>query len=194
MVSLATRCAKTEKPFLRREFLMLCAVTTAAALNPSTAIAAVDRLLNPPGKKLSLYNLHTDESLSIRYCRHGKYDPEALEKISYILRDHRTGDIKTIDSQLLDLLYTIGLKTKSNSPFHVISGYRSYATNSMLRRKRNGIASKSLHMYGKAIDIRIPGYSTRRLREVAIQVQGGGVGYYPKADFVHVDVGRIRFW
>ena len=193
MVSLAPRCPKTEKPFLRREFLILCAMTSAAALNPSTAIAAVDRLLNP-GKKLSFYNLHTDEYLSIRYCRHGKYDPEALKKISYILRDHRTGDIKAIDSQLLDLLYTIGLKTKTNSPLHVISGYRSYATNSMLRQKRNGIASKSLHMYGKAIDIRIPGYSTRRLRDVAIQVQGGGVGYYPKPDFVHVDVGRIRFW
>lgn len=193
MDSFATRFTKTEKPFLRREFLTLCAMTTAAALNPSSAMAAVDRLLNP-AKKLSLYNLHTDESLSIRYCRNGKYDPEALKKINYILRDHRTGDIKAIDSQLLDLLYTIGLKTKSNSPFHVISGYRSCATNSMLRQKRSGIASKSLHMYGKAIDIRIPGYSTRRLRDVAIQVQGGGVGYYQKPDFVHVDVGRIRFW
>jgi len=187
------KCAKIEKHFLRREFLILCAMTTAAALNPSTAVAAVDRLLKH-GKKLSFYNLHTDESLNICYCRNGKYDPEALKKISYILRDHRTGDVKAIDSQLLDLLYTIGLKTRSKSPFHVISGYRSRATNSILRQKRKGIASKSLHMYGKAIDIRIPGFSSQRLRDVAIQVQGGGVGYYPQPDFVHVDVGRIRFW
>lgn len=193
MDSLTVGRAKTEKHFLRREFLILCAMTTAAALKPSAAIAAVDRWAKP-GKKLSFYNLHTDEYLNICYCRNGKYDPEALKKINYILRDHRTGDIKAIDSQLLDLLYTIGLKTNSNSPFHVISGYRSRATNSMLRQKRNGIASKSLHMQGKAIDIRIPGFSTRHLRDVAIQVQGGGVGYYPKSDFVHVDVGRIRFW
>ena len=168
-------------------------MTTAAALSPSTAVAALDRLTNP-GKNLSFYNLHTDEYLDVCYCRNGKYDQAALKKIDYILRDHRTGEIKAIDAQLLDLLHSISLKTGSSSPFHVISGYRSRATNSKLRKTRKGIASKSLHMCGKAIDIRLPGYSTRRLRDVAMAAKSGGVGYYRKADFVHVDVGRVRFW
>ena len=186
-------CTGTEKKFLRREFLGLCAMATAAALSPSTAVAALGRLADP-GKNLSFYNLHTDEYLDICYCRNGRYDPAALQKINYILRDHRTGDVQAIDLQLLDLLHAISLKTRSLSPFHVISGYRSRATNAKLRQKRKGIASKSLHMYGKAIDIRLPGFSTRRLRNVAMAVEGGGVGYYPKAGFVHVDVGRVRYW
>ena len=186
-------CIRTDKKILRREFLGLCAVATAAALSPSTAVAALGRLTDP-GKNLSFYNLHTDEYLDVCYCRNGEYDAAALKKINYILRDHRSGDVKAIDTQLLDLLHTLSLKTRSSSPFHVISGYRSRATNSKLRRKSKRIASKSLHMYGKAIDIRLPEYSTRRLRKVAIAVKGGGVGFYPKADFVHVDVGRVRYW
>jgi uncharacterized protein YcbK (DUF882 family) len=168
-------------------------MTTAAVLSPSTALAALERLARP-GKNLSFYNLHTDEYLDVCYGRNAKYDPAALKKINYILRDHRTGDVKAIDPQLLDLLHTISLKTRSPSPYHVISGYRSPATNSKLRQKSSGIASKSLHMCGQAIDIRLPGFATRRLRDVAFAVKGGGVGYYPQADFVHVDVGRVRFW
>ena len=186
-------CIRTDKKIVRREFLGLCAAATAAALSPSTAFAALGRLTDP-GRNLSFYNLHTDEYLDVCYCRNGRYDPAALKKINYILRDHRSGDVKPIDVQLLDLLHTISLKTRSQSPFHVISGYRSPTTNSKLRKKSKGIASRSLHMYGKAIDIRLPGYSTWRLRDVAMAVKGGGVGFYPKADFVHVDVGRVRFW
>ncbi len=193
MALLTPGCIRTDKKFLRREFLGLCVMTTAAAFSPSTALAALDRLVKP-GKNLSFYNLHTDEYLDVCYCRNGTYDPAALKKINYILRDHRTGDIKAIDAQLLDLLHTISLKTRSPSPFHVISGYRSPATNFRLRQKRKGIASKSLHLYGKAIDIRLPGYSTRRLRDVAVAIKSGGVGYYARADFVHVDIGRVRFW
>jgi uncharacterized protein YcbK (DUF882 family) len=95
---------------------------------------------------------------------------------------------------LLDLLHALSLKTKLREPFHVISGYRSPATNSRLRKKGNGVASKSLHVQGKAIDIRIPRYSTRQLRNVARKMKAGGVGYYPKSDFVHVDTGRVRYW
>ena len=186
-------CIGKDKTLLRREFLGLCAAATAAALSPATAVAALDRLADA-GKSLSFYNLHTDEYLDVCYCRDGKYDPAALKKINYILRDHRSGDIKPIDAKLLDLLHTISLKTRTQSPFHVISGYRSPATNSMLRQRSKGIASKSLHLRGKAIDMRVPGFSTRRLRDVAIALKGGGVGFYAKADFVHVDVGRVRFW
>ena len=193
MASLTPGCIRTDKKIVRREFLGLCAVATAAALSPATALAALGRLTDP-GKNLSFYNLHTDEYLDVCYCQNGRYDPAALKKINHILRDHRSGEVKAIDTQLLDLLHTLSLQTRSSSPFHVISGYRSPTTNSMLRQKSKGIASKSLHMYGKAIDIRLPGFATRHLRDVARAVRGGGVGFYPKADFVHVDVGRVRFW
>jgi len=168
-------------------------MTTAAALNPLPASAAIDFLLKPD-KKLRFYNIHTKESLDVCYCRNGVYETDSLRRINYILRDHRTGDIMTIDTDLLNLLHDISLKTRSQSPFHIISGYRSAATNARLRRIGKGVAAKSLHVQGKAIDVRIPGVSTQRLRDESIKIGGGGVGYYPKSGFVHVDVGRVRCW
>ena len=110
------------------------------------------------------------------------------------MRDHRSGEVKAIDTQLLELLHALALKTSPQAPFHVISGYRSPATNKKLRKKSTGVASRSLHMQGKAIDIRIPGFKTRKLRNVALKLKAGGVGYYAKSDFVHVDIGRVRYW
>jgi uncharacterized protein YcbK (DUF882 family) len=168
-------------------------MTTAAALNPLPASAGIDLLLKPE-KKLRFYCIHTRECLDVCYCRNGVYEADALRRINYILRDHRTGGIMTIDTDLLDLLHDISLKTRSKSPFHVISGYRSAATNARLRRTGRGVAAKSLHIKGKAIDVRIPGVPTQRLRNESIKMRGGGVGYYRKPDFVHIDVGRIRYW
>ena len=145
-------------------------------------------------KTLAFYNTHTDERLQIEFYRNGRYDSGALTKINQILRDHRSGEIKSIDVNLLELLYNISTETKSRAPFHVISGYRSPATNKSLRKNNKGVASRSMHMLGKAIDIRIPGFSTRQLRNVARKIKGGGVGYYPKSNFVHVDTGRVRYW
>ena len=177
----------------RRDFLKLGFMVTGAVLNPFSVQAAFDSKPKKV-KALAFYNTHTDEKLHVVFFRDGKYDTGALTKINYILRDHRSAEIKAIDVQLLELLHAISNKTRSQAPFHVISGYRSPTTNKSLRKKSKGVASKSMHMLGKAIDFRIPGFSTRQLRNVARKMKGGGVGYYPKSDFLHVDIGRVRYW
>jgi len=178
---------------LRRDFLKLGAMATGFLFNPLSAMAMVDSRSNS-FKNLAFYNTHTHERLHICYCRNGKYDIKALSKINFILRDHRSGEVKAIDFQLLDLLHALSHKSNPQQPFHVISGYRSPATNKKLRKSSTGVAARSLHMQGKAIDIRIPGFKTRQLRNVARKLKAGGVGYYAKSDFVHVDVGRVRYW
>ena len=193
MNSSSDRYRCTDIRLLRRDFLKLGAVATGILFNPLSAMAAFDSRSNP-FKNLAFYNTHTQERLHVCYCRNGKYDFKALSKINHILRDHRSGEVRAIDIQLLELLHDLSFKTSSQSPFHVISGYRSPATNKKLNKKSAGVASKSLHMQGKAIDIRIPGIKTRKLRNVARQMKAGGVGYYSKSDFVHVDTGRVRYW
>jgi uncharacterized protein YcbK (DUF882 family) len=184
---------QTNTHLLRRDFLKLGFMVTGAVLNPFSAQAAFDSRPKKV-KTLAFYNTHTDEKLNVGFFRDRKYDTGALKKINYILRDHRSGEIITIDVQLLELLHAISNKTKPGTPLHVISGYRSPATNKSLRKKSKGVASKSMHMLGKAIDFRIPGFSTQQLRNVARKMKAGGVGYYPKSDFVHVDTGRVRYW
>jgi uncharacterized protein YcbK (DUF882 family) len=182
-----------DRRLLRRDFLKLGAMATGILFNPLSAMAAFDsrsKLL----KNLEFYNTHTHERLHVCYCRNGKYDIKALSKINHILRDHRSGEVKAIDTQLLELLHVLSHKTNPQEPFHVISGYRSPATNKKLRKNSKSVATRSLHMQGKAIDIRIPGFKTRQLRNVARKMKIGGVGYYPKSDFVHVDIGRVRYW
>ena len=178
---------------LRRDFLKLGVAATGVLLTPFSALAAFGSQSNSP-KKLAFHHTHTGERLRVCYYRNGKYDAKALSKINYILRDHRSSEVKAIDVRLLNMLHALSLKTRPQAPFDVISGYRSPATNRNLRKSGNGVARKSLHMQGKAIDIRIPGYSTRQLRNVARRMKVGGVGYYPKSDFVHVDTGRVRYW
>ena len=184
---------RSDSRLLRRDFLKLGLVVTGAVLNPFSAIAASDSRSNSL-KNLAFYNTHTNERLHVCYSRNGKYDIKALSKINHILRDHRSGEVKVIDTQLLELLHALSHKTNPQEPFHVISGYRSPATNKKLRKNSKRVASRSLHMQGKAIDIRIPGFRTRQLRNVARKMKIGGVGYYPKSDFVHVDIGRVRYW
>jgi uncharacterized protein YcbK (DUF882 family) len=178
---------------LRRDFIKLGIVAAAATMTPLSALAATDKK-SQPFKNLAFYNTHTRERLAVCYCRYGKYDAKALARINYILRDHRSNEIEAIDPRLLDLLHGLSLKTRPDAPFHVISGYRSPSTNKSLRKKSSGVAKKSMHMLGKAIDIRIPGYGTKKLHIKAKQMKAGGVGYYPKSDFVHVDTGRVRYW
>jgi len=187
------RNQQTDNRLQRRDFLKLGAIATGILFNPLAALAALDYRSNP-FKNLAFYNTHTRERLHICYSRHGKYDIKALSKINYILRDHRSGEVEAIDTRLLDLLHVLSYKSNPQQPFHVISGYRSPKTNKKLRKKSTGVATRSLHIQGKAIDIRIPGFKTRRLRDVARHLEAGGVGYYPKSDFVHVDVGRVRYW
>lgn len=181
------------KPATRRQILKLGMQVSFAMLVPMPISAAIKPAL-PADRKLSFYNTHTQESLEISYFKKGRYDQKALDRINFILRDHRTGDVCTIDKQLLNLLVSVSLKTSTHKPFHVISGYRSPATNAMLRNKSNGVASKSLHLVGKAIDIRLPDYGTLDLRNLCLNLECGGVGYYSRSDFVHLDTGRVRSW
>lgn len=174
----------------RRNFLKLTACT-AAVLFAGPALAKIGPLRQRP---LSFYNMHTGESLRTDYWEHGHYVPEGLAEINHILRDHRTNEVKAIDPRLLDLLYALQLKLGSRQAFHVISGYRSPATNAALHARSNGVATRSLHMDGMAADIFLPDRSLHSLRQAALSLERGGVGYYPESNFVHVDVGRVRQW
>ena len=148
----------------------------------------------PPDRSLSFYNTHTGESATVEYCHAGRLIPDALAKIDNILRDHRTGEIKPIDVRLLDLLYTLARTLGTESPYHVISGFRSLKTNDYLRAHGEGVTAGSLHLVGKAVDVRVPGLALRDLYRAAVKLRGGGVGIYPGSDFVHIDVGRVRTW
>jgi uncharacterized protein YcbK (DUF882 family) len=157
-------------------------------------VRAAQKEPTPPERRLVFFNTHTGESLEACYFKSGCYDPSALKAINHILRDHRSGEVGPIDEQLLDLLHALFRRCEHPRPFHVISGYRSPETNAALHRCNRGVASQSLHVYGKAIDIRVPGLQTSELRNMALSLASGGVGYYPKSDFVHVDIGRVRSW
>lgn len=180
----------------RRSFLGAGAVAAAGALAPWRASAS-----EVPSKKvsrtLSFFNTHTGERVKAEYCCDGTYDPQALAQLNHILRDFRANEVKAIDPKLFDLLHELGGVLETDAPFHIISGYRSPHTNDMLRTRggaSTGVASKSLHMVGKAIDIRVPGTKLDHLRAAARSLKLGGVGYYPSSNFVHVDTGRVRYW
>jgi len=178
-------------PFLtnRRTFLKMGA-SAALTLLPCSVMAVE----SSEHRILSFYNIHTGESLCTCYRSHGKLIQRAVGRISTIMRDHRTGEIKPVDPNLLDLLHRIVIKTNTSEPISIISGYRSPKTNAALRRITRGVAKNSLHMKGRAIDIRIPGYRTEEIRELAIGLHSGGVGYYPASDFVHLDTGPVKVW
>jgi len=177
----------------RRCFLKIGAQAALCTVFPVSAVASMGRLLAPK-RNLLLFNTHTGQKLDVCYFARGQYQPEALEKINYILRDYRTGEIKPIRMELLNLLHSISKKFDQPASFHIISGYRSPETNAKLRKKSKYVVKNSLHIQGEAVDIRIPGYDTRCLRKVCMKLKAGGVGYYRKSDFVHVDVGPVRHW
>lgn len=145
-------------------------------------------------KTLAFHNLHTGEDLRVEYWAKGQFVPEALARINRVLRDHRTNEISAIDPALLELLHTLQGKIETRASFQVISGYRSPASNAKLRAQSGGVANRSLHMSGKAIDIALPGCRLADLRRAALSLRGGGVGYYPASGFVHIDTGRVRQW
>jgi uncharacterized protein YcbK (DUF882 family) len=177
----------------RRQFISKTVQTACCCLFPGTLFAANEWVRNDV-RTLSFYNLHTNERLSIGYFKDGRYQTQALKKIDFILRDHRSGEIKSIQRPLLDLLFELSQQMEASCCFHIISGYRSPTTNARLRNRSKGVAGGSLHMQGRAIDIRVPGCTTRRLQQVCQDLKAGGVGYYPGSDFVHVDTGRVRYW
>jgi uncharacterized protein YcbK (DUF882 family) len=171
----------------------ILAYGVSAAVSLAVFPAEATKLL-PKVRRLSFQNLHTGESWSDEYWADGRYEPEALAGIRHVLRDHRTGTSHDIDVRLLDLLVNLRWTLDSTQRFEVISGYRSPQTNAMLRSESSGVAAASLHMQGEAIDMRLPGRSLAKIRDAALWLGQGGVGYYPRSDFVHVDVGRVRRW
>ena len=177
----------------RRVFLAAGLLTTAAYFLPCKAVAAVSKGFSTE-RALSFYNIHTGEKMKAIYWQQDAYVPQALADINYILRDYRTEEVKEIDPGLLDLLFALHEKLESKVPFSIISGYRSPETNALLCSMSKGVVNNSMHIYGKAIDIRLPGYDLKTLRRAAADLRRGGVGYYPLSDFVHVDVGRVRYW
>lgn len=150
-----------------------------------------------PDRELHLINVHTGEELSTLYWSRGRYVESAMTNINYLMRDHRADEVKPIDPIVLDYLYYVrnGLHLEGREGLiQILSGYRSPATNAKLASKSSGVASKSLHMEGRAIDFSIAGFKASELRDVAMKLQRGGVGYYPKSGFIHIDSGAFRHW
>lgn len=147
-----------------------------------------------PERRVALHHMQTGETVQAVYFAQGRYLEEGLRAISRVLRDWRTGETIAYDPRLLDMLSLLQRRLSPKGPIEVLSGYRSPATNAMLRRQIKGVARNSLHMHGKAVDLRFPGCPLERLHEAALAMAAGGVGYYPAGDFVHLDSGPVRSW
>jgi uncharacterized protein YcbK (DUF882 family) len=145
-------------------------------------------------RTLAFRHTHTGEALSVAFAQGERYIAEALARVNWLLRDFRNGEVQPIDPQLLDQLHEVARLTGSSAPFEVISGYRSPATNEALHRKSRGVATKSLHLEGRAIDVRLADVPLADLRDAALSLKAGGVGYYAESRFVHLDTGRVRRW
>ena len=180
----------------RRHIFRLGAWAALAGAAPG-AIARVEPWVEARqsgARELRFYHTHTGESLNVVYWEEGNYLPESLRELNHLLRDFRTNEVKPITPALFDLLHRIQSGLDTREAFHVISAYRSPATNHMLHENSGGVANHSLHMDGLAMDVRVPGRDLRDLRQMALSLKAGGVGFYPASQFVHVDVGRVRYW
>lgn len=177
----------------RRTFLGK-ALLAGAGLTVLSAPDLAEAALRTGKRSLSFYHTHTGKELQLTYAIGKTYNPLALSRINRYLGDFRTGEVHAIDTGLLDMLWAIQCRCGKPGVFSVISGYRSPQTNTSLRGKSTGVAKKSLHMEGKAIDLRLPGVALVDLRDAALSLQAGGVGFYPNDNFVHVDTGAVRSW
>jgi uncharacterized protein YcbK (DUF882 family) len=175
----------------RRSFLRSSVALASALSMPALARAAVAA---PHERSLRFYNTHTGETLRTMFWAEGQFIPDALQDINRLLRDHRSNTVAPIDPELIVLLNKVSTQFGSNNVVHVISGYRSPETNRKLAEASGGVAKHSMHLEGKAIDVRIPGYDLNELRKAALAQKRGGVGYYPDSRFVHLDTGRVRHW
>ena len=179
-----------EMPERRREFLKRLAVGLAAA----PWIITAPRVWASVPRSVAFQHTHTGESLSLVYAVGDEYLPEALRAVNHVLRDHRANRAHSMDPALLDQLHQLAGVTGTKQPFQVICGYRSEATNEMLRARSGGVARHSLHPLGQAIDIRLADIPLPDLRDAALSLKAGGVGYYAGSNFVHVATGRVRRW
>jgi uncharacterized protein YcbK (DUF882 family) len=179
----------------RRRVLEAGSLLAGASVTSALIVPAFARGAEPGSeRRITLKNLHTPETLTVAFRRDGEYVPDALSKIEVILRDYRTGEQHPIDPPLLDYLYEVAQTAGVDPVFSVISGYRSPKTNAMLHERSSGVASRSLHMEGRAIDVRLAGVDCAELADKALGMKRGGVGYYRASDFVHLDTGRFRSW
>lgn len=160
----------------------------------ATLLLPVKHALGMDEKRLSFYHTHTGKKLDVTFSRGGKFIDSALDEVNDFLSDFRTGDATAIDPELLNLIYDIRESLGSEGRFEVISAYRSPKTNDMLRSRSGGVAKNSQHLLGKAIDIRLDDVDLPKLRDAALAQKRGGVGYYAKSNFVHIDTGRVRRW
>ncbi|MCC4263195.1 DUF882 domain-containing protein [Oceanimonas baumannii] len=174
----------------RRRFLLGLGGLGAAALFTGSAQAS----LSAPVRKLSLHNLHTGEKVSASFWEEGHYIDDGLASFNQVMRDFRSNEVHRIDPGLFDQLFLLQHRLGQQGEIQIISGYRSPVTNAMLRSKSSGVAKKSYHMKGQAIDLRLPGVELAHVRNAARNLAVGGVGYYPKSDFVHLDTGPVRSW
>ena len=178
------------KPKFGRRAFLRAAGLAAAVLAPAGSAWA--RTME--SRSLSFVHTHTGESLSAVFFQGGSYQPAGLTRINHLLRDFRTEEVHVIDPRVLEILFDLQTLANRDDPFEVISGYRSPRTNALLRTRSSGVAEHSLHMEGRAIDVRLTGFSTRQLHQLALRMDRGGVGFYPRSDFVHLDCGRVRCW
>lgn len=189
----------------RRGFLSFAAAALSAAAVPSVVTATVAPVVLGASpveaaplvgsvRRIALHNVNTRESFEGVYWADGNYKPDALKKLDVLLRDHRAKQVCHYDPRLFDLLARVHASVDSDAPFEVICGFRSRRTNAMARRRSRGVAKESYHTRGMAIDIRLPDAQLRGISEVAKSMQVGGVGYYPRSGFVHLDVGPVRTW
>jgi uncharacterized protein YcbK (DUF882 family) len=182
----------------RREFLKTSsALCLGALLLPNTLLAqalATDSSHRQESKSLQFFNINTREFLDVTYFKNGIYDENALASINNIMADRRSGKMIDMDVKLINSLHSIHSLSGSREPLEIICGYRSPKTNSKLTHSKRGVAKHSYHTLGKAADIRIDGVSLSDMREIAHSLNAGGVGYYPRSGFLHVDVGPTRTW
>ena len=178
---------------LTRRRLLKGALLAASGLIAARYAGRAEAATQP--RRLALLNTHTAESLELDYFAGGGYLPAALSQLNHVLRDHRTNEEGSIDPALFDVLHEVAQAACADASFEVISGFRSASSNEVLRAQGGGgVARNSLHLKGMAIDVRLRGVGCSRLKDVALQLARGGVGYYAKSDFVHLDIGRVRSW
>jgi uncharacterized protein YcbK (DUF882 family) len=189
------------QPGARRLFLRLALRQggRTGALAAAAMVAMPARPAPTPGpagaRDLALAHLHTRERLALVFAHGNDYLPPALQTLNHFLRDHYSGQVGVMDPLLYDLMHQIRSRLGARMPFEIISGYRAPATNAHLQATRGGgVARRSLHMEGRAVDLRLPGVPLAELRDAALDLRAGGVGYYPRQQFVHIDTGRVRSW
>jgi len=176
----------------RRKFLKKSALLAGSALAlPQTLFSSTN---TESQKVLTLYNIHSHETFYAPFFEKNYYKLSGLFEINRAFIDYRTKEMIQVDVKLVNLLYDIKVRLGLDKQFNILSGYRSPKTNAWLRKRNKGVAKNSFHMYGKAVDLSVPGVSLRKLRDVAMSLKQGGVGYYPKSGFVHIDVGPVRSW